>query len=90
MNYALIENNTITNIIWLYPGNASDFPNAVSLDNVPAGIGDTYEDGVFYRNGERILTNEELLLKQNIEKDGIIAELDAAILDITYNNLLEG
>lgn len=89
MNYALIENNIITNIIWLYSGNASDFPNAVPLGDVPAGIGDTYEDGVFYRDGERILTNEELLLKQNIEKDEIIAELDAAILDITYNNLLE-
>lgn len=60
MNYALLENNTITNIIWLYPGNADEFPNAVPLGNVPAGIGDTYEDGNFYRNGERILTASEL------------------------------
>ncbi|MBE5925582.1 MAG: hypothetical protein E7270_01120 [Lachnospiraceae bacterium] len=61
MNYALIENNIITNIIWLYPGNASDFPNAVPLDDVPASIGDEYIDGIFYRNGERILTEVENL-----------------------------
>ena len=89
MNYALIKNNIVTNIIWLYHNNDNIFPNAVPLNNVPANIGDTYEDGIFYRNGERILTNEELLLKQNTEKDAIIAELDAAILDMTYNSLLE-
>lgn len=61
MNYALIENGIVTNIIWLYPGNASDFPNAVPLGDVPAGIGDTYADGAFYRDGERLLTDEERL-----------------------------
>ena len=56
MNYALIENGVVTNIIWLYPGNADDFPNAVPLGDIPATMGDTYEDGVFYRNGEKVLT----------------------------------
>lgn len=64
MNYALIENGIVTNIIWLYPGNASDFPNAVPLGDVPAGIGDTYEDGVFYRDGERVLTPVEQALAE--------------------------
>ena len=26
MNYALIENGVVTNLIWLYPANAADFP----------------------------------------------------------------
>lgn len=56
MNYALIENGVVTNIIWLYPGNAADFPNAVPMDDFPVGIGDTYTDGVFYRDGEKLLT----------------------------------
>ena len=56
MNYALIENGVVTNIIWLYPGNADDFPNAVPLGDIPATMGDIYEDGVFYRNGEKVLT----------------------------------
>ena len=61
MNYALIENNIITNIIWLYPDNASDFPNAVPLNDVSVGIGDMYIDGIFYRDEERVLTEVEIL-----------------------------
>lgn len=68
MNYALIQNGIVTNIIWLYPGNASDFPNAVPTNDIPVAIGDTYTDGVFYRNGERVLT----------ELEQAIAEADAA------------
>ena len=28
MNYALIENGVVTNLIWLYPANAAEFPGA--------------------------------------------------------------
>lgn len=56
MNYALIENGVVTNIIWLYPGNASDFPGAVPCGDLPVAIGDTYDDEHFYRGGERVLT----------------------------------
>lgn len=88
MTYALIENNIITNIIWLYPGNASDFPNAVPLNDIPASIGDEYIDGIFYRNGEKILTEVENLYKINQEQAQIIEELDNALLDTTYANLV--
>ncbi len=62
MNYALLdENGVVVNVIWLYPANADDFPNAVPMNDVPAMIGDTYADGFFYSDGERILsTNEKL------------------------------
>ena len=88
MNYALIENNIVTNIIWLYPGNASDFPNAVPLNDIPAGIGDEYIDGMFYRNNEKILTEIENLYKINQEQAQIIEELDNALLDTTYASLV--
>ena len=59
MNYALIENGVVSNIIWLYEGNAGEFPGAVALGDRPVLIGDTYEDGKFYRNGTEVLTAEE-------------------------------
>lgn len=56
MNYALIESGIVTNIIWLSPSNAADFPNAVSYADKPVSIGDTYTDGKFYRDGTEVLT----------------------------------
>ena len=56
MNYALVENGTVVNIIWLYEGNAQEFPDAVALGDRPVGIGDTYANGKFYRDGVEVLT----------------------------------
>lgn len=54
MDYALIENGIVTNIIYLHPMNADEFQDAVSTDGLPIQIGDTYENGKFYRDGEEI------------------------------------
>ena len=59
MNYALIENGIVTNIIWMYETNAEEFPNAVKLVERQVEIGDTYEDGKFFRDGVEVLTVEE-------------------------------
>lgn len=59
MNYALIENGVVTNIIWLYSGNAGDFPGAVPCGDVPVAIGDTYDGHDFYREGVRVLSPVE-------------------------------
>lgn len=59
MNYALVENGVVTNLIWLYPANAAEFPGAVPLGGVPAAIGDTWDGEHFYRNGERVLSPME-------------------------------
>lgn len=61
MNYALIENGVVTNLIWLHPGNAADFPNALPIGDVPAAIGDTYSGGAFWRDGVRVLSVAEQL-----------------------------
>lgn len=59
MRYALIDNGTVANIIALNDRNASDFPAAVKLGDRPVGIGDTYTDGKFYRDGVEVLTPME-------------------------------
>lgn len=79
MNYALIENGIITNVIWLHPGNAAEFPNAVALNDIPAGIGDTYENGVFYREGERVLTAAERMQAEMDDMKAALAELGVTV-----------
>ena len=69
MDYALIEDGIVINLIWLYPGNASDFLNAIPCKDYPVSIGDTYADGVFYRDGERLLTPLEEALAASMEAD---------------------
>ena len=56
MRYALIDNGIVANVIALNDRNASDFPTAVKLGDRPVGIGDTYTDGKFYRDGAEVLT----------------------------------
>ena len=56
MIYALIDNGIVSNVIVLNDRNASDFPAAVKLGDRPVGIGDTYADGKFYRDGMEVLT----------------------------------
>lgn len=59
MNYALIEDGIVTNIIWLSYTNADDFPNAAAMGDLPVAIGDTWDGEYFYRDGQRILTRNE-------------------------------
>lgn len=68
MNYAILENGVVTNVISLNPSNASEFPAAVPLNDYPVTMGDTYLNGVFFRDGtilpavnEESLTLEECL-----------------------------
>ena len=61
MNYALIENNIVTNTIWLSQTNAHKFPNAIYYGEIPVAIGDMYDGEHFYRNGKRVLTYLEEL-----------------------------
>ena len=75
MNYAWIEDGFVTNVIWLYPGNASEFPNAVPMNDVPAAIGDSYSDGVFYRDGEKVLTEAD---QARLEAEKALKETAAA------------
>lgn len=59
MRYAIVTGGAVTNVIALRETNAGDFPGAVALHDRPVGIGDTYSDGKFYRDGEELLTAAE-------------------------------
>ena len=56
MNYAIVEDGTVVNVIWLLPANAAEFPHAVPLGGVPAAIGDTWDGAQFLRDGQPVLT----------------------------------
>ena len=59
MNYAIVENGIVTNIVVLYPMGAKDFPEAVPCGDVPVFIEDTDDGEHFYRAGKRVLTSLE-------------------------------
>ena len=74
--YALVENGVVTNIISLNDRNASDLPNAVKTYDRPVGIGDTYTDGKFYRDGSEVFTPLEIA---NNEIDSLTQQLGEAV-----------
>jgi hypothetical protein len=61
MNYAIVTDSIVTNIISLQDSNANEFPNAVKLADRPVAIGDTYDGEKFYRDGVEVLTEVERL-----------------------------
>lgn len=75
MNYALVENGVVTNLIWLYPGNEKDFPGAVALKDVPAAIGDTYNREHFFRDGVQVLSALEQARQEAADMQAALALL---------------
>ena len=78
MRYAIIQDNIVTNIIALRDTNAKDFPGAVALHERPVGIGDTYQDGKFYRGGQEVLTSQEEIAqyKAALNTLGVVTDED--------------
>lgn len=76
MDYALIDNGTVVNIIYLHPSNAEEFPNAIPLDGYPVGIGDTYEDGMFYHDGVAVKMSADEMndMKAALNELGVFAD----------------
>ena len=59
-NFAIVENGVVTKVLWgMIYNMPTDFPNAVQVDDLAVARGDIYEDGVFYRNGEKVKTISE-------------------------------
>ena len=54
MNYAKIKDGVVVNVLSIRRTQAHEFPDCVPLNDIPAGIGDTYADGIFYRDGIEI------------------------------------
>ena len=82
MNYALIENGKVINVIWLADKNANDFPNAVKLNDRPVAIGDTYDGEKFYRDGVEVLTETERLQAELAEANATAESLAERVVDL--------
>ena len=78
MRYAIVTDGTVTNVIALREINAGDFPGAVALHDRPVGIGDTYQDGKFYRGGQEVLTAQEEIeqYKAALQTLGVVTDED--------------
>lgn len=76
MDYAIIDNGVVVNIIRLAMKNAHERPDAVLIDRFPVWIGDTYLDGRFYRNGELLESYE--VIAQQVAQAMLLDEMEAA------------
>ena len=78
MRYAIVTGGAVTNVIALRETNAGDFPGAVALHDRPVGIGDTYSEGKFYRDGEEVLTAQEEIeqYKAALQALGVVTDED--------------
>ena len=67
MNYAVIKNSKVFAIIGIYPSNWIKFEMVVPVP-LNVMVGDDYIMGRFYRNGELVLTPEEILEQEYEER----------------------
>lgn len=79
MNYAIVENGIVTNIIVLYPNNAKDFSSAVRCGDIPVALGDAYNGTHFYRNGEKVLSVAEQARQEVKDMQAALTELGVTI-----------
>ena len=84
MRYALVENGVVTNIIEMDKRNEQYFPSAVYTGDRPVGIGDTYTNGKFYRDGVEVFTTLE---EANNEIDSLTQQLGEAVEQIYQSDM---
>lgn len=84
MNYAIVKNGIVANVISLHPMNAGDFPSAVSADGLPVQIGDVYDGEHFLRDGKVVLPVTAISEEQIAAiKDQAVAEIEEAVINGT-------
>lgn len=74
---AIIDNEVVVNMIWCND-NTPDTETQNDPGDRPVGIGDTYSDGKWYRDGVEILTPLEQAQKNVESLQAQMTELDAA------------
>ena len=79
MRYAMVTEGKVTNIIEMDKRSKQYFHSAVYTGDRPVGIGDTYTDGKFYRDGKEVLTALE---EANNEIDSLTQQLGEAVEQI--------
>lgn len=74
---AVIDNEVVVNMIWCND-NTPDTETQKDPGDRPVGIGDTYTDGKWYRDGVEILTPLEQAQQNAKNLQDQMAELDVA------------
>lgn len=90
-NMALIENGVVVNVLWCSDAEP-ETKTLIDPGERPVGIGDIYEEGVFYRGGEEVLTPLEEEQKRNyalVAENAELMEAMAAMVDDIYNQDIE-
>lgn len=75
---ALVENGVVVNILWC-SDRESETETLIDTADRPVAIGDSYESGKFYRNGEEVLTPLQAVMKKNAEYEAALSEIEAAL-----------
>ena len=65
MTYAHIKDGIVVNVLVIREEQAPEFPDCVPMNGIPAGIGDTYADGRFYRDGVEVKSTAQELAEAN-------------------------
>ena len=75
---ALIENGIIVNMLWC-TDSEQETESLINPADRPVGIGDTYSNGKFYRDGVEILAPLEEAQKKNTEYESALTEIETAL-----------
>ncbi len=74
---ARLEAGTVINIEWR-SDNAAETEALKNIGDYPAGIGDTYSEGKWYRDGEALLTPLEEAQQENAALQAKLEKLNEA------------
>ena len=77
-NMALVSDGVVVNVLWC-SDKAAQTDTLIDPAGRPVGIGDTYSDWKFYRDGAEILTPLEEALKQNVAYEAALSEIEKAL-----------
>lgn len=75
---ALVDNGVVVNVLWC-SDRESETETLIDTADRPAAIGDSYESGKFYRNGEEVLTPLQAAMKKIDEYEAALSEIEAAL-----------
>lgn len=75
---ALLDGDTVVNTLWCRE-NEPETDSLKEIGDHPVGIGDTYADGRWYRDGAEILTPLEQSLLLNEAYEQALSEIEAAL-----------
>lgn len=72
---AYIEDHQVMNLLWC-DDSTPQTDTMIDVGATPAGIGDTWDGGRFYRNGKLVLTDMEQLSIIAAERDNLLKYIE--------------